>query len=194
MRYQLLFLSVSICVYSCVIETAVEHDLSTDSLVADVIKMDWAALYETRTEVDIPDYMLVDEDTILVNQGQQILTRRPTRSEPNQWTNLDANQFLVVKAVDNSFCELNIYDSKGDSIGRGFMSLETALRLTRPEIQDLKVTFYNTHKMILRGYRIALCEKYKISEDELDSLSSYSVLQEFKRFRGRFDKFIPNQE
>jgi hypothetical protein len=175
--------------FSCSQEKAsIRSTFSNDSLVADILRAKIAAMTDAQTKVHVPDYnyLLPNEDTVFIKDELLVDKNRGTQNAPVEFLTLNSKFFLVVKEIDRSYCTFTIYNNKRDSVGICYLPVDAAIKLVHRDTDDLKVYFYDMHERILRKYNLRLCEKYGITEDELDSLSSLTR-PEIDRIRREFN-------
>jgi hypothetical protein len=89
---------------------------------------------------------------------------------------------MIIKEHNFIKCEFDVYKSDNTFLKSGTMSFNQAIRIVHPYANDLKISFYDYHKELLAKYKVMLCDKYKITPDELDSLS-YLLFPELDRLR-----------
>jgi hypothetical protein len=174
--------------FSCTREKSTVGNVSSrDSLVSDILKAEVASLYDAETKVHIPNYLLPGEDTIYIKDELIADKNRGTKDSPAEAIKLNSNHFIIVRDYDRSYCMFAIYRiDKKDSIGICYLPTNTAINLVHPNTDDLKIHFYDIRNRILRKYRLRICEKYDLTEDELDSLN-FLVMPEIDRIRRQFN-------
>jgi len=174
--------------FSCTDErTTVENISTRDSLVSDILKAEVASLYDAETKVHIPNYLLPGEDTIYIKDELVADKNKGTKNSPAESVKLNSNYFIIVRDYDRSYCMFTIYSiDKKDSVGICYLPISTAINLVHPNADDLKIHLYDIRSRILRKYRLRICEKYDLTEDELDSLD-FLVMPEVDLIRNQFD-------
>lgn len=179
-------IAIGFCVvlFACVKKGSTSDVKPTDdSIISDILDADLVSFYDAEVEVHVPDYLLLG-DTILIKH--ELAVNKNRQSDDSDFLMIDSTHFLIVKAYDRSYCELTIYNQTKDSIGICYLPTPKAIRLRHEHADNLKVYFYDMHRRILRKYRLKICERYKITEDQLDSLS-FLVRPEIDRLRRKFD-------